>query len=188
MGQSSVREILQNPVYRGSVRLNGVEYPGAHQPLVSAEVWDTVQALRAARGAKHGRVSVRPGRSAYGALTEISFCAICGSRLWYSFSGSNAAHPYYTCSGRSRRTCMARGTRADLIEAKVLDMIKVLAIPKALTAEIIRRAERLIAQDATTAPIDRQAIESRMQRLTEVYISGRIDSSRYTAEMAELER
>ena len=65
---------------------------------------------------------------------------------------------------------------------------KTLAIPVSLRSEVIHRAERLVAQQAPPSSPDQTAIEAQMQRLTDVYIAGRIDKGRYTSQIAELER
>jgi site-specific DNA recombinase len=40
--RQALRAILSNPFYIGQVRLNGKEYPGRHQPLVSPELFRSV--------------------------------------------------------------------------------------------------------------------------------------------------
>ena len=46
---SSVFNMLGNPIYVGDVRYHGEIYPGQHRGIVSRELWDEVQALRARR-------------------------------------------------------------------------------------------------------------------------------------------
>ena len=47
--QSSVWNMLGNPLYVGDVRSKGNCYPGIHEAIVSRELWEEVQALRAKR-------------------------------------------------------------------------------------------------------------------------------------------
>ena len=47
--QSSVWNMLGNPVYVGEVRSHGKTYPGVHEAIISRSLWDNVQALRAKR-------------------------------------------------------------------------------------------------------------------------------------------
>ena len=47
--KSSVWNMLGNPIYVGQVRNKGTCYPGAHEALISSELWEDVQKLRAAR-------------------------------------------------------------------------------------------------------------------------------------------
>jgi hypothetical protein len=46
---SSVFNMLANPLYVGDVRSKGQTYPGLHEAVVSRNLWDKVQALRAKR-------------------------------------------------------------------------------------------------------------------------------------------
>lgn len=46
--QASVRRVLTNVLYMGYVRNNGDSYPGAHQPLVSEELWHAAAKVREA--------------------------------------------------------------------------------------------------------------------------------------------
>lgn len=47
--QASVWNMLGNPLYVGEVRSKGRCYPGVHDAIVSRDLWDEVQALRAKR-------------------------------------------------------------------------------------------------------------------------------------------
>ena len=46
---SSVWNMLGNPLYAGQVRNKGRYYPGIHGPIITGDLWDQVQALRAQR-------------------------------------------------------------------------------------------------------------------------------------------
>lgn len=43
LSKTSVHLMLHNPFYMGVIRFNGHEYPGAHEPLISAELFNAVQ-------------------------------------------------------------------------------------------------------------------------------------------------
>ena len=42
MSASALHVLLKNPIYCGVVRYKGVEYPGAHEPIISRELFDAV--------------------------------------------------------------------------------------------------------------------------------------------------
>jgi hypothetical protein len=88
----------------------------------------------------------------------------------------------------SRRTCQARGTRADLIEAQVLTVLETLAIPELWCQDIVQRAERVVAQRVPDHAVDRAAIAARMERLREVYADGHLDRAAYQAQYTQLEQ
>lgn len=39
---ATIRSIVTNPVYAGFVRCDGKHYPGAHRPIVSLELWESL--------------------------------------------------------------------------------------------------------------------------------------------------
>lgn len=41
--RTAIHTILRNPFYMGTIRFNGKEYPGAHEPLLSRELYNAVQ-------------------------------------------------------------------------------------------------------------------------------------------------
>jgi len=51
--RSNIDKILKNPVYCGHIRWKGAQYAGAHEPLVSQALFDTVQEAFAPNRAKN---------------------------------------------------------------------------------------------------------------------------------------
>ncbi|MGV1045319.1 recombinase family protein [Limnohabitans sp.] len=61
--KSSLYKIVNNPTYYGVVQFKGELYPGEHEPIITKEQWDTVQAKLAEspHGVKKGqRISLQP--------------------------------------------------------------------------------------------------------------------------------
>ena len=48
-GRGGILHLLSNRIYRGAIVHKGVSYPGEHEPLVSEDLWDAVQAKLATR-------------------------------------------------------------------------------------------------------------------------------------------
>ena len=46
--ETLVRNVLQNEIYLGKVKFNGITYPGNHFPIISQELYDNVQRVFAA--------------------------------------------------------------------------------------------------------------------------------------------
>lgn len=55
---ASVRGILHNPFYAGKIRHCGDIFPGVHQPLVSEELFDVVQAATAKKYPREANLDV----------------------------------------------------------------------------------------------------------------------------------
>ena len=104
---SSVHRLLTNPYYKGDVTYRGVNYQGAHQPLVPAEVWYQVQAVLTAHKSAAEATQVHDHY-----LKGTVHCGLCGSRLIVSNAKNRHGNVYcyFVCSGRhSKRTDCARG-------------------------------------------------------------------------------
>lgn len=120
-GRESVRTILRNRAYIGMVSAGGQEFPGKHEPLITMELWQAAERLRGERSREGRKVSVK-GPKVGGLLTEVTYCAKCGDRMWFHHSGNEGSRGmYYVCGGRSRRTCDAKFCRGNLVEGQVLD-------------------------------------------------------------------
>ena len=95
---ANVAKMLHNPYYVGTVRYNGADYAGEHEPLVDMQTFLTVQAMFAtkANGEKQ--------RSHQHYLRSTLYCANCGSRLCFSRStGRGGAYDYFFCLGRHQK-------------------------------------------------------------------------------------
>jgi site-specific DNA recombinase len=119
--QSLLHMRLRDPYYKGLVRYRGVEYQGAHEPLVTPEVWERVQDVLSAQN--HAGTKQRE-RNHY--LKGTVFCGDCGSRLLITYSRGRAGkvYPYYVCSGRHNKftSCTFRAVLIEAVESKVEDV------------------------------------------------------------------
>ncbi|MCU1489370.1 MAG: hypothetical protein JWM85_775 [Acidimicrobiaceae bacterium] len=96
--KSHVAKILINRYYLGFVNFRGVEYPGRHEPLIYATLFQRVQSVLIAHriaGERHYRH--------YHYLKGSLFCGRCGTRMSYSeANGRSGKYPYFYCLGRHR--------------------------------------------------------------------------------------
>ena len=96
MNSSLLQKILVNPYYRGKILYNGVEYDGAHTPLIDEKTWFDVQdVLKNHQNGERDRVHTHY-------LKGSIFCKNCGSRMIISYSRNSRGiiYPYFGCSGR----------------------------------------------------------------------------------------
>ena len=79
--QGTVRGILQNPFYRGAVRLNGEEHEGAHAAIIEPDLWYEAARLREAiiRSNDGGHGPTPKGRHLL--LHGLLRCGICGGTM-----------------------------------------------------------------------------------------------------------
>ena len=109
--------ILRNRVYLGEICYNGRRFPGKHQPLITQELFDRVQATLPQK-----KYSTRPKAQQYPyLLSGLLFCS-CGHRM-NALSAKSGAYHYYVCP-----VCRKR-ISAEKADEKLLDYLKNLKIP-----------------------------------------------------------
>lgn len=196
--KDTVRAILVNPFYAGWVGYRGMSSEetesgkrkrnskkdwqwvrGTHEPIISQELFDKCQDVRAKRG-KHyaGR---RPARSRVYLLSRLACCSHCGRPLratrWYA--DGNA----YRCTSRERGyECGAdrSHTPEDALTQDLDDIIARLH----LTDRVKASALALIESGDMSAAIDRQRakLDGEMTRLNRMYQLGNIADDYYETE------
>jgi hypothetical protein len=120
--------LLKNPYYKGVVGYCGVAYEGAHDALVSADLWERVQEVLAA----HNQAGEKQRRHNH-YLKSTLYCGRCGSRMIVSRSRSHTGrvYPYFTCVGKhqKRTGCTMRAVPIDLVEELVEDYYATIQLP-----------------------------------------------------------
>lgn len=175
--ETLVRHVLQNDVYIGMVKFQGKSYRGVHEPIIPAELYDTVQDIFAS--SRRDAPSFK--RSPFKASTLLSgliFCGRCGARY-------HGEHGNYTCYSRSKGSrknivdpdCKNRKWKIPELDAHITEYIAGLDfedIPERKQTAVPRDHSRRIAE------IDKQILN-----LIDLYqlgsipmetISGRIDA------------
>ncbi len=182
-------KILANPVYIGVVEWNGVQYPGTHEPLVTAEVFRRVQELLAARAARGTRERKHPHY-----LKGLLHCGVCGRRL--SIQHSKGRYVYFFCLGQKNDpagTCREPYVAADDLEAQVEDLYRRIQLPtswaKRLREEMAAEiTERQAADTAQRELLIRQLAkaEGERRKLLDAYYGGAIDVPTLKTEQARI--
>lgn len=118
----SLRKILRNPIYAGTLRFGGQDYPGFVPPLVSTETYARAQSVNTLRAARFGVHHPRRVRSRF-LLTGLIYCSQCGTRM-EGFTSKDKCS-YYIChtSRFDKSACQARMIPKDQIEQLVLDVV-----------------------------------------------------------------
>jgi len=122
---ASLRRLLTNILYTGSIQHHGKPYPGEHPAILAPGTWERAQNLIA------HRTSVARGRARnkhHALLNGLLFCESCAARMVYSYSGAgDHKYPYYVCLNAQRKgwaICPAKSLPAHAIEESVLGRIR----------------------------------------------------------------
>ena len=140
---STVKEILQNPVYIGKIRYNvrqdwskkrrnninanPILSDGIHEPIVDVETWEKVQVILKERSKKHNKVY-----DCEFPLTGILKCPVCGAGMTISRStskrkdGTRRVNEYYSCGNwknKGTAVCNSNSIRVEVADEYVLNKI-----------------------------------------------------------------
>lgn len=121
-----VADLLQNPIYKGLIRVKGGTAPGQHEAIIETDLFDRVRQLVAAR-----RTSTTPRGSTIVPwhLRGLVVCARCGRPMSTSvLHHRQVRYLYYRCRSHAggRPPCKAVSVSAFQLEQMVCDRISAL--------------------------------------------------------------
>lgn len=126
--------------------MNGAQHAGSHEPLVSAETWDTVQRLLSARrNGERNRIHTHY-------LKSTIYCFGCHRRLIVhkARSRSGRIYDYFVCSGRQSGTprCTQGALQIASVERRIEDTYSVIEISAARRRQLEQAYLRHFAREA----------------------------------------
>jgi site-specific DNA recombinase len=117
---SKLAEMLRDPYYAGYVRYKGEIFNGRHEPLISQNLFDQVQAVMDERSERGTRQ-----RRHHHFLKGMLWCGRCHeedieSRMLMQWSSGNGGrYRYFFCRRRQQHQCDSRYLEGDAVEACV---------------------------------------------------------------------
>lgn len=180
--KTSIEKILQNPFYIGimHVKRTGKSYNGVHEPLISPDLFDQVEAIRANRNhkkaTKHNHL-----------FAGMFVCARCKRAM---IPEKQKGRVYYRCH---HKPCPTNSIREDTIVKALEDFLS--------TRELSERevqwlktsySKQLVDDDLKRARhvtnFELPKLEQRMERLAEKLVDDVIDSETFQALRAKMLR
>lgn len=170
--------VLRNPFYLGKVRWNYkvhsaykanpkdqiIVSDGQHQPIISQELWDTVQA-RLAESDKTYTPRRRSSSTTKHWLSGLLYCSACGRTL---ACNTSARRPFFNCIGYTKGQCII----SHALSVKKAERLVLAALEQALnTGEvkyIVQPPE--IRSDGTEAAL--RALDVKERRAKSAYLAG----------------
>ena len=119
---STVHSILRNRIYTGWFEWNGKMIQGRHEPLVSVELWERVQAVMDGRFAKKHRRMTHDF-----AFSGLIACSKCGCSVVGEIKKQR--YVYYHCTGYSDKcqgnpaTCRRKYVREEALEQQFTSLL-----------------------------------------------------------------
>ena len=173
-----LQTLLRNPYYKGIISFQGVEYPGAHEPLVDAATWQTVQDILAAH------TNGERQRMHNHHLKSTIVCGQCGARLLvqHATSRTSRTYHYFVCARRHRvHDCTFKAVLIDEVEARVAELYQQIRLSSVDRREIERYLRAEFAhiqanrqQDIQRLTTQQQQLEDQRHKLLEAHYEGAI--------------
>ncbi|MBQ9169154.1 MAG: recombinase zinc beta ribbon domain-containing protein, partial [Oscillospiraceae bacterium] len=166
---STVGNVLDNPLYAGTVHFDGVRGTGKHTAIVCAEVDQKVKARRA----RMRRVETA-GDSSF-LLTGMIYCASCGAR-YFPHKRPNG-RVVYSCHSRAKKnkkmikdqSCKAPHIPVPELDAMVeAEVLRLAADPSQVDKIIKKRAAGDGGSDAAGRSVEVQKLDAEIGRLMDL--------------------
>jgi site-specific DNA recombinase len=182
--KETVSDTLKNSFYIGKVRHHDEEYQGHHEPLISRELWDRAQAVRADRT----RLKKTAG-TVYRVylLNGIVRCSVCGQKLRVQRNAKGLSYYRHTSGMRgvecTRPDIMVRQERlAEQMETFVGRLV----IPdnwQRWLQDSLHSHGRSVEDDEQ----ERARLEKKLQRLKRAWLDLEVNDEEYQAERQRLQ-
>ena len=173
-----LQTLLRNPYYKGVISFQGVEYAGAHEPLVDAATWQTVQDILTAH------TNGERQRMHNHHLKSTIVCGLCGARLLVQHATSRASgtYHYFVCARRHRvHDCTFKAVLIDEVEARVAELYQQIRLSSDDRREIehylraeFEHIQASRQQDIQRLTTQQQKLEDQRHKLLEAHYAGAI--------------
>ena len=184
---ASVRVILHNPFYAGLVKHRGELYPGAHEPVVSIEMFDVVQDKLRQNSGRSMTLTARPERQYL--LKGIIRCAYCLMPMWSQTYKSGGRYYREHRGSRGHAICPASGgsIRCEVADQQVGKIVEAIELGPRWEEEVLSIVST--RDEAESIRDKRQKVQERLRRLGKAYVDGVYDDEEYKRQKrtAELE-
>ena len=131
-----ITDILDRVTYLGKIRFRGEVFDARHEPIVTQELWDMVQAERRRRSTKKAVPNTY-------LLTGLLYCGRCGAKMRYQKWGRNKVK-IYCYSQQSSKKYLIKDSSCDNVKA---DSAQVESI---VLADLFRRTDSISAEGAVS--------------------------------------
>ena len=181
----SVSNILRNPFYAGKVRHQDDLLPGAHEPMVSDDLFGLVQANLKRNSGRSNTLKLRPDRDYL--LKGVIKCAHCLMPMWaQTFKNGNR---YYREQKGTRGSgfCVGRSGSmpCDIPDEQIGTIITAILLPDAWMDRVLAQVH--LADEVNRVQQERDQVGQRLKRLGTAYVDGLYQDQDYRREKRLLE-
>ena len=196
---AQLHRMLRHPYYKGVISFQGVEYPGAHEPLVDEETWGQVQAVLDSH-----RFGERERQHNHHLKTTV-YCGLCGARLLVQNTRNSKGdlYPYFICAKRQRtHDCPFKAVLIDVVEERMSDLYRTIQLgrqDRQLVEQYVREEISHLQRDKDrtirSLTTRRTNLEDKRRRLMHAHYEGAVplellreEQTQLTSELDHIER
>lgn len=176
----TVRPMLQNRFYLGETQYKGESLPGRHEPIISEDLFQKCQEVRARR--RHRNAGKSSSKRVY-PLSRLALCAQCGQPLRGQPNWQNRR--YYRSPQRANKVCSGRMIPAVAAEQTVLEYLAQIKLPDDWRERVMAMSQAKRG-DTESYETKKTRLLNRLERLKTLYRLGDIEQSEYIAERADV--
>ncbi|MDX6765832.1 MAG: recombinase family protein [Candidatus Methylacidiphilales bacterium] len=193
LNQANMQYILRNPIYYGLIRYTGELYEGAHEPIITKELFDIVQG-RMKRKSKATRVKKK-----YFAYRGLFQCGECGGLItaeekWKHQKNGNRHHyVFYHCTKRMKQPCAQRCIREESLTSEVDHTLRQVALPEAVHKWLCEELDRMETESMAAASSSKQRLieasascDQKLEKLMSAYLDNVLSLDEYREHKAKL--
>ncbi len=182
---ASVRGILHNQFFTGQLVYNGQILPGAHQPIISQELFNTVQGLTKTNCGRSETLSPHPEREYL--LKGLVRCAYCGMPMWAQTYYSGRAYYREHKATRSIKECPGHGgsITCSIIDDQVRSLVSAIELGPKWLEEVLSIIA--LKDDVERINKQREETKSRLLRLGRAFVDNVMPEEEYRRQKRILE-
>ena len=174
---ASVRVILHNPFYAGRVKHRNELHPGAHEPLVTKEMFDIVQDKLRQNSGRSQTLNPRPERQYL--LKGIIRCAYCLMPMWAQTYKSGGRYYREHRGSRGHAVCPASGGSipCELADEQIGKIVEAIELGPMWEEEVLSIVST--RDEAESIREKRHKVQERLRRLGKAYVDGVYNDDEY---------
>ncbi len=159
-GKAAIQRILRNPIYCGDIVWGGETFTGIHHPIVSRELWNSVQEAMEGRRKLNGR-----RRKHNYPFSRLVICGHCGGLMT---GQQHKQFIYYHCSGHFGK-CPEPYVRQEKLENAFSGVLRRLEIDSEVVSWVKDGLQIRIAQKDEYRRIELARIQSNYDRVKRLF-------------------
>ena len=182
---ASVRGILHNPFYTGRVRHRSQLLPGAHEGLVSEELFETVQVTMRCNSGRSRTLHPHPEREYL--LKGLIHCAHCRMSMWAQTFGNGRRYYREQNGSGGAGYCVGRSGSmyCDIPDEQIGEIVAALVLPDAWVDRVLAQVH--LADEVKRVDEEKRKVQQQRRRLGQVYFDGHIPEDEYKRQKERLE-